>query len=56
VRALWRLELLAYWRQRGKPDLGDWWPVIRLAGIVLWIEFVVALYIMGGLRPLSALG
>ena len=49
------LELLAYWRERSKPDRGAWWPFLRLVYVTLWVEAVVALWIMGGLRPLSAL-
>jgi len=56
LRKLLLLEVLAYWHQKEPPDLGDWWPFIRLAGVILWLEFVAWLYLAGGLRPLSALG
>lgn len=55
LRPLWRLELLAYWQQAGANDQGAWWPFLRLAGLVLWLELVAALWLLGGLRPLSAL-
>ncbi len=52
---LWRLELLAYWHQKGKQDAAEWGPFIRLVLVTLMFEAIIALRIMGALRPLSSL-
>jgi hypothetical protein len=55
VRALWRLEVLAYWQQSPGKDRGEWLPFLRLVAITFALEAVAFLYITGGLRPLSSL-
>jgi hypothetical protein len=51
VRALWRLELLAYWREAPKPDRGGWLRFGALVALTLEVEVIVALWISGALRP-----
>ena len=55
MRALWRLELLAYWYERAKEDRGEWLPFLRLAAVTLALEAVGFLWITGAFRNLSAL-
>jgi hypothetical protein len=51
MRALWRLELLAYWLEQPKPDRGAWLPVLRLMALTFAVEAIVFLWIGGALKP-----
>ena len=51
MRSLWRLELLAYWREAEKPDRGEWLRFGSLVALTLAAEAIVALWIAGAFKP-----
>lgn len=48
----WLIEAAAWWLQAEPQDLGEWLPFVALVLATFAAEAILALWIMGAIRPL----